>query len=111
MKQIVKKRDDIVFYLKMYPILQLHPAAYDKSKTIICEQDNEKAMKLLEEVYAKKTIPSPSCKTDIVDKNIALANKLGVTGTPTLIYFDGSRSSGALEKDALLQMIDTRKMP
>ena len=111
MKQIVKERSDIVFYLKMFPILQLHPAAYDKSKTIICEEDNKKALKLLEDVYAKRTIAPPSCKTDIVDKNIQIANKLGVNGTPTLFYIDGSRSSGALKKEALLQMIDTRKMP
>ncbi len=111
MKQIVKERSDIVFYLKMFPILQLHPQAYDKSKTIVCEKDTGKAMKLLEDVYAKRALPPPSCNTDIVDKNIQIAKNLGINGTPTLLYIDGSRTSGALKKEALLQMIDTRKMP
>ena len=111
MKQIVKERDDIVFYLKMFPIIQLHPQAYNKSKTIVCEEDNEKAMKLLEDVYAKRTIASPSCETDVVDKNLQIASKLGVSGTPTLIFTDGTRASGAMQKEALLQLIDTHSKP
>ncbi len=102
---------DIVFYLKMFPRLQLHPQAYNKSKTIICEEDSEKAMKLLEDVYAKRAIALPSCETDIADKNFQIANKPGARGMPTLFYIDGSRSSGSLKKEALLQMTDTRKMP
>ncbi len=95
----------------MYPIQQLHPQAYDKSKTIICEKDSAKAMKLLEDVYAQRLIPPPACETDVVDKNIMLAKKLGVNGTPTLIFTDGSRVSGAMKKDALIQLIDLRSKP
>ena len=111
MKQIAEERKDIVFYLKMYPIVQLHPQGYDKSKTIICEKDSAKAMKLLEDVYAKRPIPPPACETDVVDKNIMLAKKLGVNGTPTLFFTDGSRVSGAMKKEALIQLIDSRSKP
>ncbi len=111
MKQIVKERNDIVFYLKLYPIIQLHPQAYDKSKAIVCEEDNEKALKLLEDVYARRTIASSSCKTDVINKNIQIANKLGVTGTPTLIFTDGFKTSGAMQKEALLQLIDSHSKP
>ncbi len=95
----------------MYPIQQLHPQAYDKSKTIICEKDGKKAMKLLEDVYAKRQIPPPACETDVVDKNIMLAKKLDVRGTPTMFFTDGSRTSGALAKEALIQLIDARSKP
>ncbi len=108
MKQIIKKRKDIVFYLKMFPIRQLHPQAYDKAKTIVCEKSNEKAIKLLEDVYAKKEIPKPSCDTKAVDENIKLARKLGINGTPTLIFDDGRIVSGAMKSERLIKLIENK---
>ncbi len=108
MKKIVDKRDDIVFYLKMFPIVQIHPQAYDKSKTIVCEESNEKAIKLLEDVYAKKEIPKPTCNTTVVDDNIALAKRLGINGTPTLIFGDGRMKSGAMKAEELIRLIEKR---
>ena len=106
LKQIVEKRKDIAFYFKIFPILQLHPEAYEKSKTILCEKSNEKAIKLLEDVFAKKTIPEPSCDTTVVDENIELAKKLGISGTPTLIFEDGRVVSGARKAEDLIKLID-----
>ena len=40
-KQVIEKRKDIVFYLKMFPLQQIHPQAYEKSKTIVCEKRSE----------------------------------------------------------------------
>jgi thiol:disulfide interchange protein DsbC len=105
MEQIVKSRSDIAFYLKMFPIVQLHPEAYAKSKTIVCEEDNEKAIKLLEDVYAKKRIKAPECDTKVIDENIRLAAKLRITGTPTLIFPDGTKVSGAMDATKLLGLI------
>ena len=108
MKQIIEKRKDIDFYLKMYTLVKLHPQAYNKSKTIVCEESNEKAMQLLEDVYAKKTIPEPTCDTTVVDENIALGQRLGINGTPTLIFSDGSQTAGAVKADDLIRMIDSK---
>ncbi len=101
MKKIVKERNDIVFYLKMYPLTSIHPDAYNKSKTIVCE----KSIKVLEDAYAKKTIPAPSCKTDAIDKNIALAKKLGIRGTPAIILPDGRLVSGNKKAEDLIKLI------
>jgi len=106
MKQIVSQRKDIVFFLKMYPVVQLHPGAYDKSKAIVCEKDNQKALKLLEEVYAKRDIPKARCVTDAVKKNIEMAEKYGITGTPTLIFDDGARHNGSLSAPELIKLIE-----
>jgi len=102
MKKVVKERDDIVFYLKMYPLTRIHPDAYNKSKAIVCE----KSIKLLEDAYEKKTIPAPSCKTDAVDKNIALAQKLGIRGTPAIILPDGRLLSGNKRAEDLIKLIE-----
>jgi thiol:disulfide interchange protein DsbC len=106
LKKIVKDRNDVAFYFKIFPILQLHPEAYEKSKTILCEKSNEKALGLLEDVFDKKTIPKPSCDTEAVDENIELAKRLGISGTPTLIFSDGRVVSGALKADDLIKMIE-----
>ncbi|MDP2279584.1 MAG: DsbC family protein, partial [Nitrospirota bacterium] len=72
-KNVVEKRKDIAFYIKLFPLTKLHPDAYWKSKSIICE----KSLKLLEDNFEKKIIPKPSCETDVIDKNIKLAASLG----------------------------------
>jgi len=107
-KQVLEQRKDIVFYLKMFPLVQLHPQAYKKATAIACEKSNEKAIKLLEDAFAKKALPEPSCKTKIVDDNTALANKLGISGLPTLIFEDGRVVSGALSAEDLIKAIDNK---
>ncbi len=104
MKKVVKERDDIAFYLKMYPLTSIHPDAYEKAKTIVCE----KSIKVLEDAYAKKPIPSPSCETDAVDKNIELAQKLGIRGTPAIIFPNGKVRSGNTTAEELIKMIESK---
>ena len=53
MKKVIEKRKDIAFFIKMYP-LPMHKGAYEKSKTIVCE----KSLALLEDAFAKKTLPA-----------------------------------------------------
>ncbi|NOZ26381.1 MAG: thioredoxin fold domain-containing protein [Nitrospirae bacterium] len=105
MKKIVEKRDDIVFYLKMYPLTSIHPKAYNKSKAIVCE----KSIKLLEDAYDKKAIPAPKCETDAIDKNIALAKKLGIRGTPAIILPDGRLLSGNKTAADLIKLIEGKQ--
>ena len=108
MKQVIEKRKDIVFYLKMFPLQQIHPQAYEKSKTIVCEKSNEKAIKLLEDAYAKKEIPKPSCDTKVIDENIQLALKLGIISTPKLVFSDGRTVSGLIKAEELIKLIENR---
>lgn len=103
MKTVVSERKDIAFFMKMYP-LPMHKDAYAKSKAIVCE----KSIKMLEDAYAKKPLPAPKCDTKAVDETIALAQKLGINGTPAMIMPDGSLVSGAVEAASIIQMIDKK---
>lgn len=103
MKEIVSRRKDIAFYIKLFPLEQLHPQAYNKAKAIVCE----KSLKLLDDAFTGKPISSPTCETDQIDRNIELASSLGISGTPTLILKDGQIVPGYLEADRLIEIVDS----
>ncbi len=103
MKKVITERRDIAFYIILYP-LPMHKEAYDKAKAIICE----KSLDLLDAAFEKKPLPKPSCDTKAVDENIKLAEKLGISGTPAIIFPDGSLIPGAVEADAIIQQIDKK---
>lgn len=100
-KKIILKRKDIAFYIKLFP-LPMHPDAYEKSKTIICE----KSAKLLNEAFEGKTLPKATCKAEEVDNNIKLAGELGLHGTPAIILPDGTLIPGYMPEEALIKLID-----
>ncbi len=100
MKKIVEERKDIAFYIKMFP-LKIHPQAYEKAKAIVCE----KSLALLEDAYERKPLPKPKCETTIVDDNIKLAEKLGISSLPSLVFPDGRVIAGYQDAKTLLTMI------
>ncbi len=101
--KVVKERKDIAFFIKLFPLKSIHPDSYRKSKAIACERDKAKALRMLEDAFAKKSIPQPSCDTKVIDDNLALGEKLGVQGTPTLIFPNGKRGSGMTAQDIISQ--------
>jgi thiol:disulfide interchange protein DsbC len=100
MKKIIEERKDIVFYIKMYP-LKMHPEAYEKSKAIVCE----KSLALLEDAFNNKPLPKPSCDTTAVDDTMLLAEKLGISSTPTSVMPDGRLVPGSIDAKTFLNMI------
>ncbi len=105
LKQVVEKRKDIVFFIKMFP-LPMHKGAYDKAKAIVCA----KSLKLLDDVFEKKEIPPAPAKCDaqVLDNNLALGAKLGIQGTPAIIFPDGRIESGYMPADSLIQEVDKK---
>jgi len=101
MKQIIADREDIAFYIKLLP-LKVHPAAYKKSKAIVCEQ----SLRLLERAFDGKAVPDPSCETAEVDDTIELAERMGITGTPTIVLPDGGVINGYRDSVPLQQAIE-----
>ncbi len=104
MKKVVEKRKDIVFYIRLLP-LKMHPDAQWKAKSIMCN----KSLEMLEDNFAKKSIPRTECQTKEVDNTIKLAEKLGITGTPTIILSSGRIHSGAMSAEQLIELIDGKK--
>ncbi|MCL4492967.1 MAG: thioredoxin fold domain-containing protein [Nitrospirae bacterium] len=99
MKKVIQERKNIAFYIKLFP-LPMHADAYDKSKAIVCG----KSLALLEDAFEGKPLPKPTCETTAIDDTIQLARKLGVTGTPAIIFPDGRIISGYVDAKTLIEM-------
>ena len=103
MKKVIEKRKDIAFYIKLFP-LSMHKDAARKSKAIACEN----SLAMLEDAFAKKPVPDPKCDTKVIDENLKLGEKLGIQGTPNLIFPDGRVAPGALDADKIIEAVDKK---
>lgn len=90
----LKSIDNVTIYTFLFPIDQLHPDAARKSRQIWCAPDRQKAW---DAFFESGALPDNKgdCK-DPIQATAALAQKLKVSATPTLIFADGSVVPGAL---------------
>ena len=102
LRKTVKADPDIVFFIKLYPLKKVHPDSYRIAQAIVCEE----SIDLLEASFAGKKIPDPKCKSDVVDKTIELARKLGITSTPTMVLPDGRLAPGFMPSEEILRLIE-----
>ena len=102
LQEAVKKNPDLAFYNKLIP---LKPSSKQITQTILCN----KSLEQLEQAFAGKSLPEPSCKTDTIEKNLKLAQQLGIHGTPTLILPNGQVAPGYKPLDELLKLIEESK--
>lgn len=104
MDKIIKERKDIAFFIILFP-LRSHKDAYWKSKSILCQ----KSIKMLEDAYARKQIPKIECANKEVDENIKLAESLGITSTPSLVFMDGRVLTGSLPAHQIIGLLSEGK--
>ena len=84
--------DNVTVYLFLYPILS--PDSAEKSRNIWCAKDRTAAW---EDYMVRDRIPAAAtCDTSALQRNLAFGKKYKITGTPTLIFADGSRVPGAI---------------
>jgi thiol:disulfide interchange protein DsbC len=105
MKEAIKKNKDIAFYIKLFPLVNVHPEAYEKSKAILCKN----SLKLLDDAIEGKKLPKADCDTKTVDENIKLTERLDINVTPSIILPDGRLIPGFIDSTTLLQMISEKQ--
>ncbi len=88
----LQKVDNITVYTFLYPILS--PDSAEKSNNIWCAKDRTTAWD--DWMLRDKTPAAASCDTAALQRNLAFGKKHKITGTPTLIFTDGSRVPGAI---------------
>lgn len=105
LEQELGKVDDITVYTFLMPLVQLHPQAKDKSVAVWCANDRSAAWQSVITQDTKGILETAAdskgtCEHP-VDRNLALAARLGINGTPTLIAGDGRMKSGALPAEEI----------
>jgi thiol:disulfide interchange protein DsbC len=97
------KVDNITVYTFLYPIEGLHPKAVQTSRQIWCASDRNKAW---DDYITKGSVPGNDGKcANPVDATVALGNKLGVGGTPTIFFANGVRVPGMVPAAQLERLL------
>jgi thiol:disulfide interchange protein DsbC len=84
--------DNVTVYMFLYPILS--PDSVEKSKNIWCAKDKAKAW--TDWMVRDQSPAVASCDSAVLARNTEFGKKYKITGTPTLIFADGSRVPGAI---------------
>ncbi len=101
------KLDNTTLYLFPFPILSLHSNAVAKSTAIWCSKDRAQAWR--DVLVGGKVVGSVATKGDCenpIAANVALAERLGINGTPTLIARDGRLLPGAASAERISAWLD-----
>lgn len=102
------KLTDATVYRFIFPIEGLHKGVTEKSKALWCAGSNDASRLDALRAYmggAKKADGAANCANPI-DRNVELAKKLGINGTPTMIASDGRMLPGYLPTDRLSAWLD-----
>jgi thiol:disulfide interchange protein DsbC len=100
----LQKVNNITVYLFLLPLLG--PDSTEKSKNIWCSKNRAKAWQ--DWMLNNEPAPSAQCDTSALARNVELARKYRLTGTPTLVFSNGSRLAGAIDQSRLEQLLKAR---
>ncbi len=91
----LQKVDNVTISMYLYPILGADSA--EKSRNIWCAKDQVKAWMdwMVRDQAAAPALPK--CDASALMRNVEMGKKYKITGTPTLIFADGSRVPGAID--------------
>jgi thiol:disulfide interchange protein DsbC len=88
----LQKVDNVTISMFLYPILSAD--SNEKSKYIWCAKDKGKVWQ--DWMVRDKPAAVASCDTAAIERNVEVGRKHKITGTPTLIFADGTRVPGAI---------------
>ena len=97
------KITDITIYTFLWPILA--PDSVEKSRAVWCSKDRGKAW---DDLMSRGVVPQNDgkCETPI-QKNMALAQRFGIRGTPALYLADGRMIGNYMTADRLEQFLNS----
>jgi thiol:disulfide interchange protein DsbC len=90
----MKTVNNVTVYLFLYPVLGADSTV--KSRDIWCSKDKGKAWGDWMESSAKPATAAGSCDVTALQRNVEFGRKYNITGTPTLIFTNGTRTPGAI---------------
>ncbi|SFR88906.1 thiol:disulfide interchange protein DsbC [Mitsuaria sp. PDC51] len=101
--------DNITVYTFVIPILG--GDSPEKSRAAWCAKDNTLAWRnWMIDGYALPKAEA-ACDVAAIDRNLALSQKIRVTGTPAILFEDGTRAPGALSPQQLEKRLQAVQAP
>ncbi|HSV47348.1 MAG TPA: DsbC family protein [Ramlibacter sp.] len=97
--------DNVTVYMFLYPILG--PDSNDKSRNIWCAKDKGKAW--LDWMVRDQQASAGSCDIAAINRNVEFGKKHRITGTPTMIFANGTRVPGAVGAAHIEKMLAEAK--
>ncbi len=104
-EETLAKMNDITIYTFLFPIDSLHPNARRKSVGVWCAPDRSRAW---DDLMLRGKESAGECDSP-VQRNVELAAKLGINGTPTIVLDSGRMIPGAVQAEQLSQMLGGSK--
>lgn len=102
----LQKVDNVTVYLFLYPILGAD--SVEKSKAIWCASSKTTAWQ--DWMVRDVTPPAASCDAAAITRNVEFGRKYKITGTPTLIFADGTRVPGAINAQQIEKFLADAKV-
>ena len=99
----LQKVDNVTIHMFLYPILSAD--SNEKSKNIWCAKDKTKAWQ--DWMVRDQSPKAQSCDTSAIERNVELGRKYKITGTPTLVFLDGTRVPGAISATEVEKHLST----
>ncbi|MDF0606035.1 DsbC family protein [Neisseriaceae bacterium TC5R-5] len=102
----LKDLNNVTIYTFLYPLTELHPDAMRKSQQIMCSANPLKAWNSFMR-EGKALSGATNCSTPLAEIQ-ALGNKLGIRGTPALIFSSGQLIPGAIDGAQIEQLLSSK---
>ncbi len=103
----LQKVTDVTIHLFLFPILSADST--EKSKAVWCSKDKAKAW--ADMMLRDKSPAAGSCDTSVLARNVEFGKKYRITGTPTVIFADGTRVPGAISAQQVEKHLAEAKAP
>ncbi len=102
--KLAKIMPDLSINIMLYPIRQLHPQAYDKSRVVLAR----KKVDLLDKAFEGKELPAPKGDEGKagIDAIIAFAQEQGINGTPMMFLPNGKLYQSARDPESMKKAIE-----
>jgi thiol:disulfide interchange protein DsbC len=101
----LEKVTNVTIHTFLYPILA--PDSSVKSRNIWCAKDRAKAWQ--DWMLREQAPATATCDVAAISRNLEMGRKYKITGTPTLIFADGSRVPGAINAQQIEKYLADRK--
>jgi thiol:disulfide interchange protein DsbC len=104
LQKLEKLMPDVSINIMLYPLRQLHPQSYNKSRVVLSSKKRD----LLDKAFEGKELPKPKGDEGkvAVDAIIAFAEEQGINGTPMILLPDGTLYQGPRDAASIKKAVE-----